>query len=129
MGLFVAALLVAIPFVYGASAVHRAKDRKLRRDANRAILGLPPRETWPVKSPDRPVGSAHARLAAPPAAGAGGPPMNERRTYLEERPGRPLTPRERFVLWAARGRTRPRHLAEWLFAGLVLVNLVAAVGS
>ncbi|MFN2556738.1 MAG: hypothetical protein ABR592_07665 [Nitriliruptorales bacterium] len=51
MELFVAALLVAVPLVDGASAVRRAKDRRRQRDANRAALGLSPRRTAsPVKS-------------------------------------------------------------------------------
>ncbi len=52
MELFVAALLVAVPFAYGASVVRRVKDRTLQRDADRAALGLPPRRTaWLLKSP------------------------------------------------------------------------------
>ena len=39
MEMFVAALLVAVPLVDGASAVRRAKERRLQRDASRATLG------------------------------------------------------------------------------------------
>ncbi len=65
MELFVAGLLVAVPFVYGLSDVRRVKDRTLQRNANRAALGRPPQKTaWPVKSPRSLIGPSDPHMPA-----------------------------------------------------------------
>ncbi len=65
MELFVAGLLVAVPFVYGVSDVRRVKDRILQRDANRAAFGLAPQKTaWPVKSAGSLIDPSDPRMPA-----------------------------------------------------------------
>ncbi len=64
MELFVAALLAAVPFVYGASVVRRVRTAN-SSDANHAALGLPPRKTaWPVEPPGSLIDPSDLRMPA-----------------------------------------------------------------